>query len=61
MGKPFLFQCPTLRMLVQGYSEFTDPPPDKSSRYEGIVCPACGGIHIVNPETGKLLSEKTED
>jgi len=23
--------------------------------FEGVICLACGGVHLVNPKTGKLL------
>jgi hypothetical protein len=23
--------------------------------FEGVICLACGGVHLVNPKTGKVL------
>ena len=60
MGKPFLFCCPITGQTVQGYSEATEPAEDERLYYEGVACMACGRFHIVNPATGKLLSEESD-
>jgi hypothetical protein len=59
MGKPFVFRCLTTGQNVQGYSE-ADDASGGELRYEGVSCLACGRVHVVNPATGKLLSEETE-
>jgi hypothetical protein len=30
---------------------------DARVRYQGIECPACARLHLINPSTGKLLGE----
>ena len=30
--------------------------PEKQS-YEAVTCPACGGVHLVNPATGKTIND----
>jgi len=39
-----------------------DPPADatESGIYAGTHCNACGGWHLVNCKTGKLLSEEDQ-
>ncbi len=58
MIRPFLFRCPATGLNVQGYSE-KEQPPDGQRRYEGVHCLACQSMHIVNPDTGRLLSDET--
>jgi translation initiation factor 2 beta subunit (eIF-2beta)/eIF-5 len=43
-------------MNVQGRSETADLP---ERSYVALDCLACGGVHPVNPRTGKLMSEET--
>ena len=61
MGRPFVFCCPTTGQNVQAISELDDEPPDGTRRYEGVLCLACQKVHIVNPATGRLLSEETDE
>jgi hypothetical protein len=55
---PFLFRCPLTRMLVQALS--TEAPPadadEKAGKsYVSVECLSCGGVHMVDPITGKVL------
>jgi hypothetical protein len=61
MGNPFLFRCPTTGQIVQGISGRDDQSSDGRRFYEGVLCPACAQVHIVNPATGRLMSEEIED
>jgi hypothetical protein len=61
MGQPFIFRCPTTGQRVQGLSELDDDTSDSRRRYEGVLCLACQKVHIVNPATGRLLSEEADD
>ncbi len=57
----FVFRCPVTRQQVQGQAESDKPaaaPTIGKTSYRAIPCPACGQVHIVNPSTGKLLSEE---
>ena len=57
MGKPFVFRCPTTGLNVQGYLEEREPQPGPRPRYEPMSCLACGLFHLVNSQTGQLLSD----
>jgi hypothetical protein len=59
MGMPFVFRCLITGQNVRGYSE-ADAALEGEPAYEGVSCLACGRTHIVNPTTGKLLSEETD-
>ena len=61
MAKPFIFRCPTTGQNVQGLSENGEQPADGMRRYEGVLCLACQQLHMVNPATGRLMSEEVED
>ena len=52
----FLYRCPNTGLLVQGYVEDADSDADETREiYRGEDCPACNGVHYVNPKTGKVL------
>jgi hypothetical protein len=54
--RTFIFRCPTTMASVQGAcSEEPCPGP----YYVAQHCLACGGLHLVNPATGKLLAEES--
>jgi hypothetical protein len=38
-----------------------DQPSDGNRRYQGVRCLACQKVHIVNPFTGKLMSDETKE
>jgi hypothetical protein len=61
MRSPFIFRCPITGQNVQGFSEKGDQPSDGRRFYEGVLCSACERVHIVNPATGRLMSEEVED
>jgi len=55
----FQFRCPTTGMVVTGWQRET--PAAVSGPHLVFVaerCPACGGLHIVNPSTGRLLAQE---
>jgi len=53
----FLYRCPASGYRVQGF--VADDPIEKTGHvYEPVTCTACSRIHLVNPRTGKLLSEE---
>jgi hypothetical protein len=61
MKRAFIFCCPATGQNVQTISEWDDEPTDGMRRYQGVHCLACQMFHIVNPATGRLLSEETEE
>ncbi len=46
----FLYRCPVTLMNVQGTVASRD---EESQTYISQSCLACGGIHLINPLTGK--------
>ena len=56
MAVAVLFRCPASGANVEGrVSEETFEHGPRT--YVAIDCAACGGIHLVNPPTGKTLDE----
>lgn len=53
--RTFLYRCPKTNFNVQGHVE---SEPDGPDHYVAQQCPMCGQVHLVNPLTGKLLSEE---
>lgn len=50
----FLFRCPTTGLTVQGWA----PEGSEQSRddaYESVMCTACARLHLVNPQTKRVL------
>jgi len=54
----FIFTCPTSGLKVQGWT--TDAQP-AVGYYEAVECTACKRLHLVNPHTGKIISNRTPD
>jgi len=57
---PFLYQCPTTRRRVQGWTE-TEPADDDRDSFETVTCPACGQVHLVNPRSGRTLGTEADE
>ena len=55
----FTYRCPATGYQVEGH-ENADVVPSKRplKTYVAERCPACTGLHIVNPETGILLAQE---
>ena len=54
-GMPtFLYRCPNTGLRVQGWIA-NDPTERDEDSFETVNCPACGRVHLVNPQTGKVL------
>ena len=51
---PFLYRCPNTGQKVQGFVA-DDPTAGDNDNFEGIICTACGRLHLVNPKTAKVL------
>jgi len=52
--RTFVFRCPTTGYNVQGrYEGSAGPLPS----FVGQHCLACNGLHVVDPRTGKGMSE----
>ena len=53
----FIFTCPTTALKVQGWTTDTLPAV---GYYEAVDCTACKAVHLVNPHTGKIVSDPTK-
>lgn len=55
----FTYRCPSTGYRVEGH-EIADVAPSTRplKTYVAERCPACTGLHIVNPETGILLAQE---
>jgi len=54
-----LFVCPHTGQRVQGGLS-DDGSENGGDTYEGVTCSACGQVHMVNPQTGKVLGADEE-
>jgi hypothetical protein len=54
----FLYRCPNTGFRVQGYSP--EQTADDEHSYESVTCIMCRQVHLVNPNTGKVLGEDDE-
>ena len=61
MMRPVIFRCPTTGERVQTHVPSATPADGPQVRYDGVECLACGRMHFVNLETGRLLSEEHPD
>jgi len=51
----FIFRCPVTGLNVQGTQLGTEA---EQGPYTTQKCLACGGVHLVNAHSGKLMSEE---
>ncbi len=55
----FQFRCPSTGMVVTGWQHDTlAASAGPHLVFVAERCPACGGLHIVSPATGRLLSQE---
>jgi hypothetical protein len=52
----FLYRCPKTRLRVQGWTA-DEPSQSRKQDYEAVNCLACGGVHLVNPASGRTIGE----
>jgi hypothetical protein len=51
----FLYRCPTTGCQLEG--RWAPSAASPLVTYVAESCPACGGLHIVNPATGRMMSD----
>jgi hypothetical protein len=51
----FKYRCPRTGQIVHGH--VADDLISGGETYEPMTCIACGGIHLINHKTGKLLEQ----
>jgi hypothetical protein len=54
-----LYRCPNTGLRVQAWVS-DDRSENDPDRYDGVKCLACGQLHMVNPDTGKVLGAVNE-
>ena len=52
----FLYRCPRTRLRVQGWVA-EEPSQLEKQSYEAVTCLACGGVHLVNPASGRTIDD----
>jgi hypothetical protein len=57
---PFIYRCPNTGLRVQGLAPGENEPKKVEDSFISITCLACGGLHLVNPKTGKMAGESGE-
>jgi DNA-directed RNA polymerase subunit RPC12/RpoP len=50
----FMYRCPRTGLKVQGHAA---DDLINGEAYEPVTCTACGGTHLVNPKTGRVLEQ----
>jgi len=56
----FIYRCPTTGLSVQGW--VADNPSDNNDEiFEPVSCAVCARMHLVNPNTGKVLGAGQDD
>jgi hypothetical protein len=60
MDLPFLFRCRFTDRTAQGVTEADVLVGSPTTQYVGVICTGCHQLHIVNPQTGRLLSEEVD-
>ena len=53
----FVYRCPKTRLRVQGWVADDPIHPEKQS-YEAVTCLVCGGVHLVNPASGRTIDDR---
>jgi hypothetical protein len=53
----FLYRCTKTGLRVQGWVADHSGQPGNQS-YEAVTCPACGGVHLANPASGKTIDDE---
>jgi hypothetical protein len=56
-----LFRCPATGMMVQGWHADDGSATDADHAYVGVPCLACKQLHLVNPETGRVVGGDNEE
>ena len=51
-----LFTCPSTYLNVQHWRD-EDDEDVLDNEYEGVMCKACGRLHLINRKTGKVLGQ----
>jgi hypothetical protein len=54
--RAIVFKCPATGANVQGW--LADDTSGKDDAFVSMPCPACSGVHFVQPKTGKTLGER---
>jgi hypothetical protein len=53
-----VFRCPATGVNVQ--YRVDDDPDVSDNEYEGVMCPSCAKMHLLNRKTGKPICRNDE-
>jgi hypothetical protein len=56
----FLFLCPNTGYRVQGWVADDGSPESSGETYEAVSCLACGQVHLVNKNSGRVAGSDDE-
>jgi hypothetical protein len=59
MQRSFNYRCPITGMTIQGHAE-VDEGAIEANRYKPLTCSSCGRVHLIDPNTGRLLTDTDE-
>ena len=54
----FIYRCPNTGLRIQALT--AEEITEGEHTYEAVTCIMCRQVHLVNPDTGKVLGEDTE-
>jgi hypothetical protein len=54
------YRCPNTGMTVEAWTESDDSPDQRADDFfDTVFCQACGGVHLVNPRTGRVAGQRS--
>ena len=57
----FLYRCPNTGQRVRGVADDPAEGDERAAKYLPVNCTACGRVHLVNPETGRVLGQNNDE
>ena len=58
---PFMYRCPNTGCRVQGFVDDEARKDSDVGDYLTTLCVMCPQVHLVNPSTGEVLGEESDD
>jgi len=56
----FIYRCPTTGLSIQGWIADDGVTETDDETYQPLTCLACRQAHLVNPQTGKVVSANND-
>jgi len=51
------YRCPKVGKLTEVWTEIEDGEEQGQGAFDTVCCNACGGIHLVEPTSGRVAGE----